>query len=185
MTLEMIDPMLDRLKNTRGIIFDMRGYPNSAYWALPQRLTDKTGIAAALIETPLAGRSFSTPSFDSSVQTIFPRSPDKLVYRGSTVMLIDERTVSQAEHTGLFLRAANGTKFIGSPTAGANGEITTFSLPGGIGTGFSGQSVRHPDGRQLQRVGLVPDIEIRPTIKGIRAGRDEVLDRAVRYLIDR
>ena len=47
---------------------------------------------------------------------------------------------------------------------------------------FSGHDVRQADGRQLQRVGLVPDIEVRPTIAGIRAGRDEVLDRAVKYL---
>ena len=41
--------------------------------------------------------------------------------------------------------------------------------------------VRWPDGKQLQRVGLLPDIEVKPTIAGIRAGRDEVLERAVQY----
>ena len=97
-------------------------------------------------------------------------------------MLIDERTVSQAEHTGLFLKAANGTTWIGSPTAGANGEITSLAVPGGITVGFTGQSVRHPDGRQLQRVGLAPDVEATPTLRGIREGRDEVLDRALEYL---
>lgn len=97
-------------------------------------------------------------------------------------MLIDERAMSQAEHTGLFLRAANGTKFIGSPTAGANGEIMTFSAPGGISIGFSGQSVKFPDGKQLQRIGLVPDIEVKPTIKAIREGRDELIERSLRYL---
>ena len=98
-------------------------------------------------------------------------------------MLIDERTLSQAEHTGLFLEAANGTKFIGSPNGRANGDVTTFCVPGGIWISFTGQAVRHADGRQLQRVGLQPDIEVRPTVKGIRAGKDEVLDRAVRYLM--
>jgi C-terminal processing protease CtpA/Prc len=97
-------------------------------------------------------------------------------------MLIDERAISQAEHTGLFLEAANGTKFIGSPTAGANGDVTSFCVPGGIWISFTGQAVRHADGRQLQRVGLQPDIAVRPTLKGIRAGKDEVLERAVEYL---
>jgi C-terminal processing protease CtpA/Prc len=97
-------------------------------------------------------------------------------------MLIDERTISQAEHTGLFLEAANGTKFIGSPTTGANGDVTVVALPGGVTMSFTGQAVRHADGRQLQRVGLVPDVPVRPTIAGIRAGRDEVLERALRYL---
>jgi hypothetical protein len=29
---------------------------------------------------------------------------------------------------------------------------------------------------------LIPDVEVKPTIKGIRAGRDEVLERALAYL---
>ena len=35
---------------------------------------------------------------------------------------------------------------------------------------------------RLQRMGLQPDVPVRPTIAGVRAGRDEVLDGAVRYL---
>jgi C-terminal processing protease CtpA/Prc len=97
-------------------------------------------------------------------------------------MLIDERAISQSEHSGLFFKAANGTTFIGSPTTGANGDVTSLVLPGGLQMRFTGHDVRWPDGRQLQRIGLIPDIEIRPTIAGIRAGRDEVLERAVAHL---
>lgn len=182
LTPEMIDEMLEKVKNTHAIVFDMRGYPNDVYLTLPQRLTEKQNVTAALIETPLFGQIFIADSSESHFQNVFPAQPGKWIYKGKTVMLIDGRTISQAEHTGLFLRAANGTKFIGSPTAGANGEITTFSIPGGIGTAFSGQSVKFPDGKQLQRIGLVPDVQIKPTIKGIREGRDEVLEKAVDYL---
>ena len=45
-----------------------------------------------------------------------PDRNGKPLYRGRTVMLIDERAISQSEHTGLFFEAANGTTFIGSPT---------------------------------------------------------------------
>ena len=38
------------------------------------------------------------------------------------------------------------------------------------------------DGRQLQRIGLVPDLEVRPTIEGLQNGRDEVLEAAIEYL---
>src|SRR5206468_468101 len=64
---------------------------------------------------------------------------DNARYAGETIMLIDERTASQAEHSGLFFRAANHTVFIGSPTAGVDGDITTFMAPGGIRITFSGQ----------------------------------------------
>ena len=77
---------------------------------------------------------------------------------------------------------ANGTRFIGSRTAGANGDVARFTVPGGITISFSGHDIRHADGRQLQRVGLIPDIEVKPTIAGIRAGRDEVLEKALDHL---
>ncbi len=113
-------------------------------------------------------------------QPIFPTT--KPVYKGKTVMIIDERTQSQAEHTGLLFEAANGSRFIGSPSAGANGDVTYFALPGSLSVKFSGAEVRHADGRQLQRVGLTPDVAVRPTLKGLREGRDEVLERAVEDL---
>ena len=84
--------------------------------------------------------------------------------------------------TAKVLKAANNTVFVGSPTAGANGDITNFWVPGGILVGFTGQAVSHPDGRPLQRKGLIPDIEVLPTIDGIRSGEDEVLEKARLYL---
>jgi hypothetical protein len=47
---------------------------------------------------------------------------------------------------------------------------------------FTGQGVSHADERQLQRGGLQPDVEVLPTLAGIRAGRKEVLDAAIDYL---
>jgi hypothetical protein len=60
--------------------------------------------------------------------------------------------------------------------------VTNLSVPGGIYVRFSGQGVWHADGRQLQRISLQPDVEAHPTLAGIRAGKDEVLDKAVEYL---
>lgn len=183
MTLEMMDEMFEKFKDTRGIIFDVRGYPNGAFfWFLTPRLTEKQNVPAALLETPIISQFSPMPSTEAAYQLIQPAQPGKWIYKGKTVMLIDERSISRSEHTGLFFRAANGTKFIGSPTSGADGEVTTFSVPGAVTIGFSGQSVRFPDGKQLQRIGLVPDIPVKPTIKGIREERDEPLEKAIQYL---
>jgi C-terminal processing protease CtpA/Prc len=183
LTIDMVDEMFERLKNTEAIIFDMRGYPNGTVWSIAPRLTETPGIRAALFKTPLVGRDSPPGSSEAFYQIISSPPSGKWTYKGRTVLLIDERTMSQAEHTGLFLKAANGTKFIGSATAGADGEITVFSLPGGIAIGFTGQSVEFPDGSQLQRIGLTPDVEASPTIGGIRKGRDEVLEKAIDYLL--
>jgi C-terminal processing protease CtpA/Prc len=177
-----VDSMFERFSGTRAIVFDMRGYPTGTAWAIAPRLADRPGKAAARFKRPLR---LSADTLDASttefVQTI-PPSNGKPRYTGRTVMLIDERAVSQAEHTGLFFEAANGTVFVGSPTMGANGDVTTVLAPGGVVIWLTGHDVRHADGRQLQRVGLQPHVPVRPTIKGVRAGRDEVLEAALKYL---
>lgn len=187
LTDEMVDQMFEMFKETKAIIFDMRGYPNGTAWAIAPRLTSKNGVVGAMFQCPLVLRPkgwsnhiMSQPTTDTFLQPI-PRT-DKWRYQGQTVMLIDERTISQAEHTGLFFEAANGTKFIGSHTTGANGDVTNFYLPGDILIHFTGQAVKHADGRPLQRIGLVPDIEVKPTISGIQAGKDEVLEKALEFL---
>ena len=138
----------------------------------------RNGVGAAVLESPLVSiggdglrRKFTQP---------LPLAPPGAkLYRGKTFMLVDERTISQAEHTGLFFETAAGTKFVGSQTAGANGDVTDVTLPGGLDLFFTGHDVRHADGRQLQRVGLPVDVRVTPTLAGIRAGRDEVLERAL------
>jgi C-terminal processing protease CtpA/Prc len=181
LTYDQIDEMFEKLKETSGIVFDMRGYPNDTAWAIAPRLALTDNAVAAVIETTVVG-TIPPHSLAAFNQTIGATPPGVSRYPGKTVMLIDERTQSQAEHTALFFRAANGTRFVGSSSAGADGEITAMVVPGGITIGFTGQSVKHPDGRQLQRIGLVPDVSVKPTIKGVQQGRDEVLEKALELL---
>src|SRR5204863_4154437 len=95
---------------------------------------------------------------------------------GKVAILIDEISQSQAEYTTMAFRSAAGAIVVGSTTAGADGNVSQISLPGGLSTMISGLGVFYPDKKPTQRVGIVPDVEARPTIEGIRAGRDEVLE---------
>jgi len=179
-----VDAMFEKLKGTRALIFDMRGYPQGTAWSIAPRINTNHAEVGAQFRraqiSALSGEEGSSGFYFSQPLPALP--PGAELYKGPTVMLIDEQAISQSEHSGLFYEAANGTKFIGTPTAGANGDVTTFTLPGGIHVNFTGHDVRHADGRQLQRIGLQPDIKVAPTRAGIRAGKDEVLERAIRYL---
>ena len=79
-------------------------------------------------------------------------------------------------------RAGDKTTIIGSTTAGADGNVSSINLPGGLSTMISGIGVQYPDGSETQRIGIVPDIEVKPTIKGITEGRDEVLEKAIELI---
>jgi C-terminal processing protease CtpA/Prc len=134
LNVSQVDEMFETLKNTQAIIFDMRGYPNGTAWEIAPRLSERHDVEAALYHCPVVmtpdGRNgeLARQSVSYSFVQVLPRT-EKWRYQGKTVMLIDERTQSQAEHTGLFLKAANGTTFVGSPTAGANGDVTNFQVP--------------------------------------------------------
>jgi C-terminal processing protease CtpA/Prc len=82
-------------------------------------------------------------------------------------------------------RSAPQALVVGSTTAGADGNVSPITLPGGLNTMISGIGVFYPDKRPTQRVGIVPDVEVRPTTAGIRAGRDEVLEEALRRILGR
>lgn len=182
LNVPQVDAMFDAFKGTSAIIFDMRGYPRGTAWSIAPRINTKGAKTGAVFRrAQVSGLS----SFESASGFYFEQplpTSDKPKYAGRTVMLIDDRAISQAEHSGLFFEAASGTTFIGTPTAGANGDVTSFFVPGGFRVGFTGHDVRHADGRQLQRVGLQPHVLVAPTIAGIRAGRDEVLERALAHL---
>jgi C-terminal processing protease CtpA/Prc len=181
LTVAMVDSMFDMFRDTNAIIFDNRGYPHETAWAIASRLTRRDNTPVAREQWPIA---VSPDTLEGGIHTIIQTLPksDKSRYPRRTVLLIDERAISQAEHLGLALEAANGTTFVGSPTTGANGEVKPVTIPGGMVAFFTGEDVRHADGRQLQRIGLQPDVAVKPTIAGIRAGRDEVLERALVFL---
>jgi len=180
LTPTMVDSMFEMFKETKGIILDDRGYPQGTAWSIAPRLS-ATPAPAAAFQRPLV---MSPDSAQWSTQAFIQSTPrgSQWVYHGKTLLLVDERTISQAEHTGLFFEAANKTTIVGSPTMGANGDVTTVALVGGMYATFTGHDVRHADGRQLQRIGLQPQVVVRPTLAGIRAGRDEVLERALAIL---
>ena len=179
-----VDAMFQELGETPAIIFDMRGYPRGTMWAIAPRLATSETPVAALFTRRVAAPGFGLDGDSAELMRFAQRMAPSLKarYRGRTVMLIDERAVSQSEHAGLFLRAANGTRFIGSPTTGANGDVTYLSLPGGLTVWMTGHAVTWPDGSQLQRRGIQPDVEVFPTLAGIRERRDEVLDKAIEFL---
>ena len=86
-------------------------------------------------------------------------------------------------YTTMAFRSVPGAIVIGSSTAGADGNQSLIPLPGGLQTMISGIGVFYPDKQPTQRVGTVPNIEVKPTIAGIRDNRDEVLEEALRQIL--
>ena len=70
-------------------------------------------------------------------------------------------------------------EIVGGPTAGTNGNVNSFSLPGGYAVSWTGMKVLKHDGSQHHGIGILPTIPVSRTRAGVAAGRDELLERAV------
>ena len=46
---------------------------------------------------------------------------------------------------------------------------------------FTSLDWHFPNGDQLQRIGIIPDIYVQETIEGIKLGKDEILEAAIEY----
>lgn len=164
----------------KGLIIDLRCYPSDfivfslGKYLMPQPTEFVKFTMGSLL---LPGKfTFSDPL------KVGEDNPD--YFKGKVVILVDPSTISQSEYTAMALRVAPNAMVIGHTTAAADGNVSSIVLPGNIRTMISGIGVHYPDGTETQRIGIVPDLEIEPTIAGIRKGRDEVLEKAVHLILE-
>ncbi len=174
LTTSQLDSMMTALRPTDGIIFDLRNYPNGTLWPL---------VSNYLFAAPIHIASFAAPNTRHPGRfTWFENTIGRgtsAPYQGRLLILFNEDTQSQAEFTVMGLEQHPNAVKIGSQTAAADGNITSVKLPDGITAYFTGLGTYYPDGTGTQRVGIVPDLSVHPSIAGIRQGRDEVLEAAM------
>lgn len=80
------------------------------------------------------------------------------------------------------LRTGENVTVLGSNSVGADGNVTYLPLLNGKNLTFTSLGVYTPEMGQTQRIGLSPDIEVYPTIQGIKEERDELMEAAIEYL---
>jgi C-terminal processing protease CtpA/Prc len=167
-----------KIQNAKALIIDDRNYPSEfVLFVLSRHLQPKS--------TPFvkfSKGSIKTPGL--FVYTDYTKSGinNSDYFKGKVIILVNETTQSSAEYHAMAYRTAPNATVIGSTTAGADGNVSSIRLPGGISTMISGIGVYYPDGRETQRIGIVPDIEVKPTIEGIKNGKDEVLEKAIEFI---
>lgn len=174
-----VGKMYNELNNTSNIIFDIRNYPKGTAYPIMQLLSNEKKQFCDFIRP-----DFSYPGkyyYEDKQEFLAGNINNNEPYKGSIIILVNETTQSHAEFSTMILQVFPNAKVIGSQTSGADGNVTKFDISG-IHTSFTGLGVFYPDGGETQRIGIVPDIEVKPTVKGIREGRDEVLERALGYI---
>lgn len=178
---------LDRLAETRGLVVDIRwnggGSTSYGFPILQAIATRRFALSSSWtlsVPSLFRARGFDAVPIYLPVDSIAP-NPDRH-YASPVVLLVGPRTFSAAEDFAVAWRGINRGPIIGSATGGSTGQPLFFPLPGG---GRARVRTKHdvgPGGVEFDGVGVQPDIRLTPTLVGVRAGRDEVLEAAVRLL---
>ncbi len=168
---------IDKARAAKALIVDIRNYPSDfVVFSLGSLLVDSrtpfVAFTKADLSDPGAFHWGAGPHLD-------PQGPH---FAGRVAILVDETSISQAEYTAMALRASPRAIVVGTQTAGADGNVSPIALPGNLRAGMSGLGVFYPNRSPTQQVGVQLDIECPNTIAGLRDGRDETLDCALRAL---
>lgn len=175
-----LNSLWKKIQNTKALIVDLRCYPSVEIISF---------MGFKLFPKPIPFVKFTsgsvmTPGLYKMSREYTVGTYNQDSYQGKVIVLVNEQTQSSAEYTAMVLQAAPDCLVIGSTTAGADGNVSSIVLPGDIRTLISGIGVYYPGGEETQRVGIVPDVYVTPTIKGISEGRDEPLEKAIDIIND-
>ena len=107
---------------------------------------------------------------------VLPASP--AAHRPDRI-LTDGRAISYAETYMGIVEASGLAEIVGGPTAGTNGNINPFVLPGGYVVNWTGMQVLKHDGSRHHGVGIQPIVPASRTLKGVAEGRNELLEKAI------
>jgi C-terminal processing protease CtpA/Prc len=171
------DAALPQLEKARGIVFDFRGYPGQLRPSFLTHLYDHN-LASAQWHTPLV-------LWPDHQQMKFERggewdlAPTAPLLSAKKAFITDGRAISYAESCMGIIEAYKLGAIVGGPTAGTNGNVNPFTLPGGYMVSWTGMKVLKQDGSRHHGVGILPTVPVSRTRAGVAAGHDEFLDRAV------
>ena len=175
-----VNPLIQEFAAAKGIVLDFRGYPRGTQY-LFQHMTDVHMQSQKwLIPRQVRPDRSGMTDFETGGRWQMP--PRKPRFAGKMVFITNGSAISYAESCMAIVANYQLGEIIGSPTAGANGNVNPFSLPGGYRVAWTGMRVVNHNDSQHHVNGVAVTIPMEPTIAGIRDGKDELLDAAIEMI---
>jgi carboxyl-terminal processing protease len=189
--VDAADAALDALDLDRlgGMIIDLRhnmGGDDTNAYPIVSRLVDRPVVGSAwkTREYRPAQASWGQPETWYQGDTVKIDPSPRRRYAGPLVILTGPSTLSTAEDFLVPLDYAGRALLVGEATAGSTGNPVNVRLPGGGVLRVCSKRDTYPDGREFVGRGIEPDVVVHPTVAGIRASRDEALEKAIEILGD-
>jgi carboxyl-terminal processing protease len=171
--------------DAKAVILDVRGNPGTgAPGALQRALMvkpyqDWNEASSEHGGALLRNYSPAYPGHSTLVITDTIIQPRETAYSGKLILLTDRVCSCACEDFVMPFKFAKRATLVGETTAGTYSMTRHLDLPNGMMLNIS--AVRHtfPDGSQFEGVGIAPDIAVENTADDLRAGRDNVLTKAL------
>jgi len=189
-SLEQFDTAMKAMSGTEGLVLDRRGGAQSDFEAiLPWFITEPAPWLRRMWSVSYVSFSGEFPTRAVGAQqawTVFDWPPFAPVPRprvyDKPVVLLTGENVSHSESLAAWFRLSKRATLVGAPTDGTQYSADSFVLPGGARWQITRVRIVWPDGSTFHRTGVVPDVLVKPTIAGVRAGRDEVYEAGLATL---
>ena len=168
--------VLDYLKNTRGLILDIRQKVGGDYKNIEAVITRFLTGPLERNDAYTYGEKWNLPPFQ-------PRGPFQ--YTKPVVVLINGSTFSAGEFTTEILKQLPQVTAIGDTTGGGSvggGDESLYFLPSGKSISIGFIDIRRYDGLPWEWLGVTPDIRVEQTEADIQTGRDLQLVYAIDLL---
>jgi len=166
---EMQDAIAE-LGNKEGLILDLRSNPGGL-------LTNAIYISDMFLES---GYIVSTVDRDGYKET--QRASGSVLTQKPLVVLIDEGSASASEILSGALKDNGRAVLVGTKSFGKGLVQEINRLPDGAGINITTQKYLTPNGIDINKVGIVPDIEIKNTKEDIENKKDKQLEKAQQVL---
>jgi len=174
-TDEEMDFILNRYKDTRGLVLDLRANGGGDVFNLIRllgRFTEtKTLVAKNIVRDGPAHNDFSEP------RNFFITPHDGIRYTRPVMVLIDRGAYSASTFFALATKAMPNLTLVGDTTGGGGGMPNGGQLPNGWLYRFSISQLLDLQGNNFAEEGVPPDIQA--AFDWTNLTRDEILDRAV------
>lgn len=182
-----VDSIMKAMKNTKGIVFDLRGYnANGGVVKLFDYLFPEPKWFGILTR-PDFGKPGNFCWQDYIIREdykyIGKANPD--YYKGKIVVLVNENTQSLSEMWSMIFKTAPDITVVGSQTAGADGNETTIPLVNGEKMIFSGVGIFYPDKKETQRIGIVPDVVVKATVSDLQNKIDPLIKKGFEIILNK
>lgn len=174
--MKTIDSLLPQLTKAKAVICDLRGYPNGNHELISYLLTKNDKDKWMFVPEFIYPDQEKIAGYEKGGWEMKAKKPH---INAKIIFITDGSAISYSESYMGFIEGYKLATIVGQPTAGTNGNVNSFVLPGHYQVSWTGMKVIKHDGSQQHGVGIIPNVFVSKTIKGVIESRDEFLETAI------